>query len=136
MGAAGTNLFLFLEIVDHFYPGKILRQRFALRLAAGVLRDDQSLGFSRLFREGFGFVEKFQLARFRLRRALLALASEELLLEKANPLLQKLDSGTVFCVQINEETLESFGRIGKCGRVQHADDTLPQNHTFVYDFIQ
>jgi hypothetical protein len=101
MSAADTDLFLFIEIVDHFYPREILRQRFALGAAAGVFRNDQSLCFSRLLHEGFGFIEQLQLARFRLLRALFTLAPEELPLKKANPLLQKLDPGTVFCVQIN-----------------------------------
>jgi hypothetical protein len=41
MSAAGTDLLPFIEIVDHFYARKILRQWFALGLATGVFRDDQ-----------------------------------------------------------------------------------------------
>jgi hypothetical protein len=82
------------------------------------------------------FIEQLQLARFRLLRVLFTLAPEELPLKKATSLLQKLDPGTVFYVQINEEALEAFGRIGECGRVQHGGSSLPQNHIFVYEVIQ
>jgi hypothetical protein len=119
-GAAATDLLLILEIVDHFYSGKVFGKGLSFGLLPSVLGNDYSFGLRFFFPDQlFGFIKETQLLRVIRLWALLRFPSEDLSLKKSQPLFQEFNLGFIALfllldgsIPLNNDCLQGLGVVG------------------------